>query len=254
MITNSNQHSCVINIKPITMKRILLIIGSVILSVLTYSQPTQGQIFNFSVGDVFETKTSGTPLGAGAIYELDSIVGKTVIGDSVHYTIHRYRYFYGPSPSFDQSVEYLGIDVTEPALISGPIPSCAPTIDSSFIGDCGQTVWRMETYFDTCSIDPPMWGADLYEGLGGEYWWYWDPSAPNPSFHLSRDLIYSNTAQWGECGNYYSWFVGIDELEPVERKVIKVVNLLGQEIEDRPNTTLIYIYSDGTTKKIFRLE
>lgn len=35
---------------------------------------------------------------------------------------------------------------------------------------------------------------------------------------------------------------------------IKVVDLLGRETPERPNTTLIYIYSDGTTEKIYRME
>ena len=233
------------------MKKILLTIWSIIIAGIAFSQPSQGQIFNFSVGDVLETKTHGSVY---PLYQLDTIVSKTIVGDSIYYVIHRNYLADGPNPSSGQSVVNLNIDVTQPAIFTPPVFTCAPTIDSVYIGDCGQTVWHRETYFDTCSVDPPMWSADLMEGLGGEYYWYWDPTNPDPSFTIWHELIYSNTAQWGECGNYYSWFVGIDELEPVERKVIKVVDLLGREIEDKPNITLIYIYTDGTAEKVYRTE
>lgn len=36
--------------------------------------------------------------------------------------------------------------------------------------------------------------------------------------------------------------------------VIKIVDLLGRETPERPNTTLIYIYSDGTIEKVYRME
>jgi len=36
--------------------------------------------------------------------------------------------------------------------------------------------------------------------------------------------------------------------------VIKIVDYLGRETEFRPNTPLIYIYSDGTAEKVFRVE
>ena len=29
---------------------------------------------------------------------------------------------------------------------------------------------------------------------------------------------------------------------------------MGRETEDKPNTMLIYIYSDGTTEKVYRIE
>lgn len=39
-----------------------------------------------------------------------------------------------------------------------------------------------------------------------------------------------------------------------EKKLIKVTDLLGRETRDKPNTPLIYIYSDGTTEKVYRME
>jgi hypothetical protein len=49
--------------------------------------------------------------------------------------------------------------------------------------------------------------------------------------------------------------VGLEELAPThKRERIRVLNLLGQVCEDKPNTLLIHVYSDGSTEKVFRLE
>ena len=44
------------------------------------------------------------------------------------------------------------------------------------------------------------------------------------------------------------------ELLPNQKELIKIVNLLGQAVEYQPNTVLIYIYSDGTSEKVFKIE
>ena len=50
-------------------------------------------------------------------------------------------------------------------------------------------------------------------------------------------------------------FTGVDELlNPTMKKLVKIVNLLGQEVEYTPNTVLIYQYSDGTSEKVFTIE
>lgn len=50
--------------------------------------------------------------------------------------------------------------------------------------------------------------------------------------------------------------LNISELTPVaiNKNLIKIVDLMGRETEGNPNTVLIYIYSDGTTEKVFRVE
>jgi len=49
--------------------------------------------------------------------------------------------------------------------------------------------------------------------------------------------------------------VGISELNSIQPKeLIKIVNLLGQEVEYAPNTVLIYQYSDGTSEKVCTIE
>lgn len=48
--------------------------------------------------------------------------------------------------------------------------------------------------------------------------------------------------------------LSLSELNQVPKHRVKITDLMGRETEDQPNTPLIYIYSDGTTEKVFRVE
>jgi hypothetical protein len=49
---------------------------------------------------------------------------------------------------------------------------------------------------------------------------------------------------------YYISTVGIEELT-LNRKVIKITNIIGEECLPEPNKILIYHYNDGTTEKVY---
>lgn len=46
-------------------------------------------------------------------------------------------------------------------------------------------------------------------------------------------------------------FIGISELNPTEKQLLKIVDLTGRETTFKANTPLIYIYSDGSTERVF---
>lgn len=48
--------------------------------------------------------------------------------------------------------------------------------------------------------------------------------------------------------------LGIDEFHYDNKEIIKIVDLMGRETPYKPNTPLIYIYSDGSTERVFKLE
>lgn len=50
--------------------------------------------------------------------------------------------------------------------------------------------------------------------------------------------------------------LGLENVLPhsSDKEIVKIVDALGRETSDKSNTTLIYIYSDGTTKKVHRME
>jgi hypothetical protein len=68
------------------------------------------------------------------------------------------------------------------------------------------------------------------------------------------------------CGSMLSYYyvddisvfpntsVGIYELTNPKKKLIKIVDTMGRETDDKLNTLLFYIYSDGTTEKVFITE
>ena len=46
--------------------------------------------------------------------------------------------------------------------------------------------------------------------------------------------------------------IGLNGLKETERTLVKIINLMGQETEFKPNTPLIFIYNDGTRERVIR--
>ncbi len=70
----------------------------------------------------------------------------------------------------------------------------------------------------------------------------------NPNGHT--DTLVSNDSF---CKSVVYGYVGIEEnvQNPQEKKLLKIVDLLGREIEYGTNQLMIYIYDDGSSEKIF---
>lgn len=54
------------------------------------------------------------------------------------------------------------------------------------------------------------------------------------------------------CHEVCIW--GIEEFLPSKKEIVTITDITGRETEDTPNTLLIYVYSDGTTEKMIRIE
>lgn len=75
--------------------------------------------------------------------------------------------------------------------------------------------------------------------------------------HYAVRITYSNLCEMIEVDTSSCHLVqiaDIDELTLNEAELVKVVDLLGRETVARPNTPLIYIYSDGSIRRVFKLE
>ena len=48
--------------------------------------------------------------------------------------------------------------------------------------------------------------------------------------------------------------IGVDELSVDKAELVKIVDLTGRETEFVPNTPLIYIYSDGSVKRVYEIQ
>ncbi|MDG1656944.1 MAG: hypothetical protein P8H56_00030, partial [Crocinitomicaceae bacterium] len=49
-------------------------------------------------------------------------------------------------------------------------------------------------------------------------------------------------------------FTGIEDLSLDGKELVKIVDFLGRETEFKKNTPLIFIYSDGTMKRVMEVE
>jgi hypothetical protein len=66
----------------------------------------------------------------------------------------------------------------------------------------------------------------------------------------------------GNHGAYDIWIVNlnstlaVNNLSPENntKAVVKIIDLMGRVTEFKPNTVLIYVYSDGSTEKVFKVE
>jgi len=54
------------------------------------------------------------------------------------------------------------------------------------------------------------------------------------------------------CAN--SCAIGINELSNTPKELVKIVDLMGRETPYKPNTVLIYVFDDGSTEKVFKME
>jgi hypothetical protein len=55
------------------------------------------------------------------------------------------------------------------------------------------------------------------------------------------------------CKTFFLGYIGIEEMQPNSKTRIKITDLMGRETEYKPNSVLIYHYSDGSIQKIFTL-
>ncbi len=93
------------------------------------------------------------------------------------------------------------------------------------------------------------------------YWWSSSESITNEAWVRSLYFNYSIVARTSRL-KYNGYSVRclktvpleLIELIPTNKELVKIVDLLGRETEFKSNTLLIYVYSDGTTERVFNAE
>jgi hypothetical protein len=108
------------------------------------------------------------------------------------------------------------------------------TISGSFIADSAYEYVMIGNFFHPDSVDIQL------TSLFGN----------NQQVYYYIDEVCVSTSPF-TCANNN---VGLSELPKSEKHLIKIVDSMGRETENKPNSLLIYIYSDGTTEKVFRAE
>lgn len=114
-------------------------------------------------------------------------------------------------------------------------------------------------------------GATLIAEFGGISYQWLDcnanyspiPGATNQAFTATNEGNYAVKIAFSDlCEGFLSdtsschqvAFVDLQELSGGEVELIKIVDLLGRETHFKPNTPLIYIYSNGKMERVFKLE
>lgn len=119
------------------------------------------------------------------------------------------------------------------------------------------SIQTFNVYCDSCDcfipFDGDLGSSDTHKyvkGLGETY--YKRQPYGNWSDTFQASLIYSNIGGV-QCGSYTPLSVDEYTLDK-NRELIKIVDLMGRETNEKPNTVLIYVYSDGSTEKKYIAE
>lgn len=115
-----------------------------------------------------------------------------------------------------------------------------------------------EIYCDSCDCFTPYDGAGGQNSHSGEYVAELGKTYAamsvygNWTSHYFSNLIYSHVGGI-TCGSFYA--LNTTELTLVnKRELIRIVDLLGREVEPAVNQVQLYMYSDGTTERVLRME
>lgn len=75
---------------------------------------------------------------------------------------------------------------------------------------------------------------------------------PQNTGNYAVEVMLNGCSDTSTC--YLVDYTGINELQVGEKTLVKIVDLTGRETTPTKNTVLIYVYSDGTTERIYNYE
>ena len=179
-----------------------------LVSYTVHAQLTRAQVYDFEVGDVFQVSTLGAAKGPGPT-RIDTITAKYYSADmdTLYYNVSTLT-FTPESPWTEPSYNYGQVtrvftNLDNPASHYGFAESCLPSSDTSFTNYCGAYVEQFHSNADETCFEAVQWHSELHQGLGGPYYYRYDPVANGtPLEWFAKQLTYFNTSQYGECGSY----------------------------------------------------
>lgn len=104
----------------------------------------------------------------------------------------------------------------------------------------------------------PTTGIGVWSGLGTMAW-FWSSDEVNLLSAYNRYLINVDDPLFYSADNkndalsvrcVKSGTASIQEIELKKKELIKIIDITGRETSVKPNSILIYLYSDGTTEKV----
>ncbi len=212
------------------MKTILTLILSVFLiGSSVHSQLTNAEVYDFEVGDVFHTyfQHSTNSGGQTGTNHWDTIINKyySTNSDTLFYQIKRHTKSYAGGGGTGISYPFTDTIITNfhanlSSIAEHYVPlnclSCPVTNIYDTLGWCNSSTDIQSSYLGPNPFEPNIWTSNLQKGLGGPYYSRIDftqigNGAPSWNYYL----LFSNTAQYGECGSPYS-YSSIEEKETIK--------------------------------------
>lgn len=239
-----------------------------------YYQLTYDEVFPWAPGDTLETRgyNSNSSLGVYTVsHTLYTITDRIETSDSVWIYLNvesQINNYPGGNPPFYPppfNISYPNPIIYQKGQNINDKPhnlNMGTTYINDSTNNCGYRKRHVQAesfnmYCDSCHCLIPYdgFGTDIstieyQEGLGQVY----INSIPYGSVlsNTYASLIYSNIG--GEtCGDYVP--LALDELTiQKERKLIKITDLIGREMEQRSNMLQIYLYDDGSADRVWEME
>ena len=187
------------------------------------AQPlTNGQVFDFEIGDTLQTCSTQPWNNYKYIYKTDVIVNKVFSNNNntvsyavnsssfaIYYSIMTNSYSAASEYNTYTSVRTIS-NLGAAAALNNNSSMCIPLKDTTYTNSCGKLVWEKKPItFLTCSTRFYAQNSLLIAGLGGPYYGYSNIDTYPPEGYMSYNLVYYSKAS-GRCG---SLLTGIHETE-----------------------------------------
>jgi hypothetical protein len=134
-------------------------------------------------------------------------------------------------------------------------------IPTSIILDSIDSVDYNGTYYRRFNFDTYLYYTHEFsyywvEGIGSvegffPFFYYFESGHYFRCFHENAEDFEFEIGTANDC---FSVTIGISEVDKAPKQIAKTFDITGREVPFSPNTLLIYVYSDGTTQKVYRIE
>jgi hypothetical protein len=229
------------------MKRFLIFLLFIISSWCKAQSLTNAQVYNFDVGDVFQTFNTWAASYSNT-YETITVLNKTIsIGnDTIVYTLQVDKYTPPPPPCSTCTPTYNSAVVTQTITNLTGFPQhnqqssgcVGPCYDSLFTDSCGRSIWEKGPIPSvSCTSTPVSEITSVVDGAGGPYFEYLSHPMPTPGQPWSKRLIYYQKMS-GSCGNYVT---SMEELRNESVSIAVFPNPSSEEIKIS-SPVVIYYY------------
>jgi hypothetical protein len=177
---------------------------------------TKGQVYDFNVGDVFQSKISFN-LNSFVKYYTKTILNKTIsiTGDSIDYIIKKEEYIPIQCPTCQANLittfGTLKVSQLSDSIVVGIVAPTNPLVflkDTSYIDFCNKKVRNVYQYATIFMGVGILNGSYYVEACGGPYSFYTTTAGNGLPYTESEDLIYYKKGS-DSCGVFVS-YLGIN--------------------------------------------